>query len=142
MTKMRRAPDAMGAARDLLCGLHPSISVRSLDSSYNCMGMIFAARRTVLDTDVLHYIIDDDGYSDLASPDNLGVGDIVLYAADEELTHVAMVVKVGLAATQDRAPDHLLLSQWGFDGEYFHSLHDIPSLYGAPVRYLTDRLRP
>jgi len=38
-------------------------SVRSLDSSYNCMGMIFAARRTVLDTDVLHYIIDDDGYS-------------------------------------------------------------------------------
>jgi len=32
--------------------------------------------------------------------------------ADEELTHVAMVVKVGLAATQDRAPDHLLLSQW------------------------------
>jgi hypothetical protein len=43
-------------------------------------------------------IIQDDGYTPLASADHLHAGDIVVYAADGEFTHVALVVREGLVA--------------------------------------------
>jgi hypothetical protein len=129
----------MKEAERLLSASCPGITTRSLDSTYNCMGMIFAARRTAIDIDSLEKIIQDDGYTPLASADHLHAGDIVVYAADGEFTHVALVVREGLVAGIGADPNHLLLSQWGYDGEYLHSLRQVPFLYGAPARFFTDR---
>lgn len=102
------------------------------------MGMIFAARRTAIDVDSLEKIISDDGYLQLDSVCKLRLGDIVVYEADGVPTHVAVVVQLGLVG-EGAEPSHTLLSQWGYDGEYVHSLRQVPRLYGEPARFFTDR---
>jgi len=136
---MLRPPEAMLAAATIWEGRHPSIVRRSLDGTYNCMGMVFSSRRTAIHPEWLQRITDDDEYVELPSADQLRVGDIVAYAVEGEVTHVAVVVRQDVMAEGDADPNLLLLSQWGFDGEFYHSLRDVPDAYGEPVRFFSDR---
>jgi hypothetical protein len=139
VTRMARPPEAMQAAAALWAGLRPGIVQRSLDGTYNCMGMIFSSRRTTIDPQWLEKIIGDDEYERLDSADQLQVGDIVAYEAEGSVTHVAIVTQQGVIAEEGADPGHVLLSQWGFDGEYFHALRQVPQAYGEPTRFFSDR---
>jgi hypothetical protein len=103
------------------------------------MGMVFAARRTFVGIESFEQIISEDGYEPIHTADALHVGDVVVYTFDGDLSHVAIVVSRGLVLAGGGDPNHLLLSQWGADGEYLHGLRDVPYLYGRPTQFYTDR---
>ncbi len=50
------------ATAKMLIGTFPEISLRSLAWDYNCVGLVFASRRTAIDPKFLPKILEDDGY--------------------------------------------------------------------------------
>ena len=140
MRRMPRPPLSMQAARDWILGAHPSASVRSLDSVYNCVGMVFASRRTWVEPTHIPMILEEDGYR-LIDRSELECGDVVVYRRDDlsEVSHVGMVAKVTVKP-KDASLEVLVLSQWGQDGEYIHLDDDVNPMLGTPTEYWTDRI--
>lgn len=137
--RMERAPVAMQVARDMVLRAHASATLRSLTAVYDCMGMVFAARRTTVGTDVLQMILEDDEYQRLSDSDNVVTGDVVVYRDSQGIaTHVGLVAHAG-PIRPDGTRDIVILSQWGADGEYFHGVDDISPYLGAPTEYWSDR---
>ena len=102
--------------------------------------MVFAARRTWVEPEQLDMILDDDDYRRVTHEGELTIGDIVIYRDDQQtLTHVGVVIQVQTILPQ-AVRDVLVLSQWGRDGEFFHSVNDVNPLLGSPVEYWTDRI--
>ena len=135
--RMERNPAAMQAARNLWLGRHTAATMRSLTAVYNCMGMVFAARRTWVEPEVLPMVLDDDEYHRLSAPNQVVVGDVVVYRdAQGDVVHVGLVTGVNLGPATRQI---MVLSQWGADGEYFHRVDDVPSLLGTPAEYWSDR---
>ena len=118
---------------------HVNAKLRSISSTYNCVGHVFACRRTWIETDHLAMILKEDGYTQLTDQDALFVGDVVLYENNNgETTHVAGVVDT----EPDLAGDGrsvFVLSKWGPYGEYIHELFDVPLLLGTPKTFWTER---
>ena len=132
-------PDSLRAARQMLEGSHATVRVRSLTGVCNCMGMIFAARRTCIDTDEWSMISEDDEYHRLDSPDDVRPGDVVVYRdARGHVSHVGLVSEVR-CDLRDGTRSITVLSQWGRNGEYFHRVDDVHQLLGTPAEYWTDR---
>lgn len=128
------------AAQDMHLKAHPDARARSLSSLYNCMGMVFASRRTCIQPEHLRMILEDDGLRRVSNKGDLQHGDIVVYRDDEgEVSHVGIVadVKADLA---NATWEVLVLSQWGRHGEYFHLDEDVHSRLGKPTEYWTDRV--
>lgn len=136
--RLERSPAAMREAARLWTTEIPSARVRSLSARYNCMGMVFAARRVWVDISEVSRILAEDGYSRLGGIRDLQIGDIVVYARASVFAHVGVVVRVEPLAEGGRALI-TVLSQWGADGEYLHPLTDVPLLCGVPVEFWTDR---
>lgn len=137
--RMPRPPASMQAARDIVLTNHPSRTVRSLSSVYNCMGMVFATRRTWIEPEHMEMILDDDEYRRVLGEEDLSPGDIVVYRDDQQtVTHVGVVMQVQTNLPQ-ATRDILVLSQWGGDGEYFHYVNDVNPRLGNPSEYWTDR---
>lgn len=135
----QRHPDSMRAARDMVEGNHTTAKSRSLVSSYNCLGMVFATRRTWIEPDHLQMILDDDDYQLVSSESDVQPGDVVVYRnASGEVTHVGIVARKE-TEPRDATYKITVLSQWGKDGEYFHDINDINVLLGTPSEYWTDR---
>jgi hypothetical protein len=139
----QRAPSAMRAAFDFITKDHPTRRVRSLDSSYNCMGMIFASRRSCIEPAQFQAIAADDGYECLP-PNKMALpGDVVVYRDENgEVVHVGRIVDYfnidGLAL------GYRVLSQIGADGEYIHNLDDLPQFpikIKLPPELWTERYR-
>jgi hypothetical protein len=135
-----RAPDALRAARTLFRGIYPNVECRSLTGMYNCVGMVFATRRTAVSPDHLPQILRDDGYRTIAEA-NVFVGDIVIYKRAGNPQHVGIIYEF-----RDISPAHdgslremFVLSQWGQDGEYLHRLRDVPTIYGTELEFWTER---
>ena len=118
---------------------HPSLEVRSLCSEYNCIGLVFASRRTVIDEKHLPMLLSEDRYRKIPREDVIP-GDLVVYRNEESLMiHVGIVL--------EKQPDikagkmHLrILSQWGADGEFIHFEDDIHEYLGTPSDYWTERV--
>lgn len=136
--KPERAPESMQAALSVVTEGHAERVPRSLASTYNCIGMVFANRRTCIEPEEVPMILEEDGYAQVAQAAAVVAGDVVVYEADGEISHVAMVVsnEPNLA---DGTSKIRVLSQWGFDGEYFHDYRDVHPSYGAPVRFYSER---
>ncbi len=129
----------MEAARDNVLNYHPTAVERSLSSEYNCMGMVFAARRTWVDPDQLGNILRGDGYRRIREESELTVGDIVVYRnRSGSASHVGVITSIGLYGS-DGTRQVVVLSQWGYDGEYFHEIDDVNPRLGEPADYWTDR---
>lgn len=129
----------MDAAKDIWLLKHSSARIRSLSSVYNCMGMVFATRRTWVDPQHLSLILNDDGYRRVPDQAGLEEGDVIVYKNTAgQVSHVGIIARlaVGLAG---QPPQIFVLSQWGRDGEYFHRADDVPELLGIPAEYWTDR---
>ena len=134
------APARMSAAKDIMLGGHTSASVRSLSSVYNCMGMVFASRRTWVGPEHLYMILEDDDYRQVSSEGDLEPGDVVVYKDEADIAvHVGLVTEVR-PNVGDAKWEIFALSQWGADGEYFHHVNDVNPRLGKPAEYWTDRI--
>ena len=125
---------------------HPDCTPRSMTAVYNCLGMVFASRRTWVEGHsdehterVIQMIISDDEYRRLSHDEEPMIGDLVLYRdTDESFTHIGIIaqVRTNLAAATF---DIEVLSKWGAHGEYFHAEDDVYPAMGKPVAYYTGR---
>lgn len=118
---------------------HPAIQVRSLSSAYNCMGMVFANRRTWIDPDNFRMIMEDDGYRRVPDESELRIGDVVVYRGENgDVSHVGIVTEIRTNVAQ-ASREVFVLSQWGAYGEYFHRVDDVSPWLGKPQEYWTER---
>ena len=129
----------MQSAKSTMEGIHPSVRSGSLSSIYNCMGMVFASRRTDVDPQYLPMILADDDYRQVQDEKDLRCGDIVVYKDHSgTVSHVGIVADIR-ANLSEASWEVTVLSQWGGDGEYFHLADAVPYLLGKPSEYWTDR---
>lgn len=135
----QRHPSSMREAADMARGVGASIQVRSLRSTYNCLGMVFANRRTWVEPEHLQLILEEDNYRKLVDINELQRGDVVVYHDDDgDISHVGIVIAIN-PWRPDETRDIFVLSQWGQDGEYFHLVDDVPHHLGQANEYWTDR---
>lgn len=136
--KKERHPDSLREAQAIWTRQFPNIKTRSLSATYNCVGLVFGARRTCIDPDQIKMILEDDAYRKLSSDSEVEVGDIVIYVKDKQYEHIGIIMQV--------QPDFrtatfkiTVLSQWGQDGEYIHSVEDVPEPFGRTWEFWTER---
>lgn len=114
----------------------PVARLRSLTATYNCVGMVFASRRTWVEPEEIRKILADDGYRQIADT-SACVGDVVLYTDDQgNLVHVGLVASVDIVGSVRTIN---VMSKWGRDGEYIHPVQAVPHLCGRPSEFWTDR---
>jgi hypothetical protein len=109
---------------------HPTFRPRALTNTYNCMGMLFACRRTWIDPAHFDLIRNDDGYRLLREGPPMP-GDVALYrgARTLEVAHVGLIVEVEPNVAEGK---HTItvLSQFGANGEYLHDSRETPANLG------------
>ena len=133
-------PSQMEASIDLWRRHRPSATLRSANSLYNCMGLVFAARRTWVETDHLAMILREDEYRRVRELAMVEIGDLVVYRnqSDQSITHIGIIIEK-TPEVRTGQWEITILSKWGRAGEYFHPLHDVPDVFGEPSDYWTDR---
>jgi len=133
-TSKEKAPAALMASRELWKKLLPEATLRSLTATYNCVGMVFATRRSHINPDHVRDILEKDGFSKV--PDAaVKLGDLVLYCDGNTVLHIGMVA----ATPSVDGHDTWVLSKWGDDGEYYHRLKYVPEIFGEPTEFWTHR---
>ena len=137
---MEAAPATMNARKEQMLNGHPNRRVRSLSSTYNCIGMVFASRRTWIEPEHLMMILLEDGYRQITGDAELQTGDVVVYRdAAGEVSHIALVAEVRIDFSAAYR-EIFVLSQWGQYGEYFHHIDDVSPRLGIPREYWTERV--
>jgi hypothetical protein len=137
--RMELLPATLRFAREKNRRENPAARLRSLTGVYNCMGMVFASRRTWAWPEDLGMILSDDEYHRLPGPEQVEVGDVVVYRSPlGAVEHVGLVAQVNIDL-QQATRRIFVLSKWGALGEYLHQLDDVPELLGTPAEYWSDR---
>jgi hypothetical protein len=136
--KGERAPEAMQAALGVVMDGHDGRVLRSLASTYNCIGMAFANRRTCIEPEQVPTILKEDGFVEVPQAAAVVTGDLVVYELDGDISHVALVVS-NAPDLADGSSNIRVLSQWGFDGEYLHDYRDVHPSLGRPVQFYSER---
>lgn len=117
---------------------NPFAELRSITATYNCMGQVFASRRTYIDVEEVRRVLAEDGYSRLNSLADVEVGDVVVYCKNGIPEHVGTIAYFTYTPLGHR--EVKVISKWGAEGEYIHSLRDVPlDLCGEPTEYWSDR---
>ena len=138
--RQQRHPQALQAAATIHTR-RSTVHLRSATAVYNCVGLVFASRRTCIDTEHITWILEEDGYYKVDNEKDVMPGDLVLYrTALDELAHIAIVLDKS-PVIQTASWKMKVLSQWGADGEYIHDALDIPELLGRPTDYWSERKR-
>ena len=133
-----RPPEALRAAVALHRQAHPDARLRSITAVYNCMGLVFASRRTWIDTTCVAMILQQDGYRRVTELHALYPGDVVIYRFSSEVSHVAVVIPME-PEISTASWKITVMSKWGADGEYIHDMEDVPPMLGKPLEFWTDR---
>jgi len=111
---------------------------RSISATYNCIGMVFASRRTFVDTKHVKVLLAEDGYRKIAEFEARR-GDVIVYrnTVNNEVVHVGVLI----TEIPDEA-EWLILSKWGPGGEYFHKKRQTYPLYleNVEFEYWTERI--
>jgi len=135
-------PGHFAEAARIFAGAHFSVRQRSARATYNCHGMTFANRRTWIEKfddegsmdSVIRMILADDDYRMIQKAE-AGCGDIVVYK-----DHKGAITHTGIVVDHNPLTGEInMLSQWGSDGEYFHTLRDVTPTLGHPAEFWTDR---
>lgn len=110
------APQILAAVREMFAGLFPGAKLRSVSNTYNCVGLVFANRRTWVDPDQLPVIFGDEHYVRVAEAHP---GDLVIYQNSQgDVCHVGVVLhRVVDTATGEW--NLVVLSKWGGGGSTF-----------------------
>ena len=114
----------------------PNSKLRSLDTAYNCMGMVFACRRTAIEPEHFDLISSDDEYRKLGPEETPQGGDVAVYRHTfaVDVVHVGVVLFVG--PVLESVQRITVLSKWGQFGEYCHDVRELPESLGDPIRGL------
>ena len=142
----RRDPQNPVLMRDAVATVQAkcqSAEVRSLDTVYNCFGLVFGSRRTTIFETEIDKILTEDRYKEIDRADVKAL-DIVVYRQrpDVDPDHAALVVSAefplqGLDSTTNII---LVASQWGALGEYVHNVdHFDEQKIGSFRQFYTDR---
>ena len=132
-------PERRKAIVDLYKSTYPRAIVRSISQCYNCMGLVFASRRTCIDIDELQPIFNDDGFTKVDNLNESMIGDVVVYSRDHQRRHVGIIVqKEELLGTLTIR----VLSQWGWDAEVIHPYDYVHPDHGVFSEIWTDRKMP
>jgi hypothetical protein len=119
---------------------HPRWIERKPDTGvYNCAGMVWASRRTMI-LGEYHQVLGDDGFRQLRRDEAAQRGDLVLYLDGGSHAHVGVIQGFEPGLAPGGQPIPVVLSKWdSVSGEYFHRLNDHP--FGASVvsEVWTDR---
>jgi hypothetical protein len=104
------------------------------------MGLVFASRKVTIHTDQLPLILGDDEYNRISRTE-LAEGDVVVYkyAPEGIANHIGVVayfVESSIGSTT------FVMSKWGDGPEYLHPMEDVPSQFGRPYEFWTDRRLP
>jgi hypothetical protein len=119
--------------------LHPFAEMRSVTNRYNCVGMVFATRRTWVEPEYVPLFLNDDDYRRLPSLQEAEIGDIVVYKTESgEIAHV------GIVAIRDQnvatgTTTFKILSKWGPWAEFVHDPDDVLPNFGQLAEVWTDR---
>jgi len=130
--------DEMWNASIQLVDANPRRRLRSVDNTYNCVGMIFASRRAWIESTEFDWIAAQDGYLRVSQPE---VGDLVVYRRNAVVEHVGVILEKSVQAVGG----YRTLSKWGADGEFVHDIDDLPELLissGLSTEYWSERKRP
>ena len=134
--RLERPPDSLRAAIGIWARERPDAILRTISNTYNCVGLVFASRRTHVDVEHLPQIYREDDYRSVDSPE---LGDVAVYRANGAIQHVGIVIGVEVDFATGRR-SITVLSKWGGDGEYVHDADYVPAELGRIVEYWTDRL--
>lgn len=139
-------PSVLVAKRELDKQTNPGAMFRRSSGTYNCMGMLFASRRTCVDINQLDLVLEHDGYRKLGSSAQAKVGDLVVYRnALGTRTHVGQITEINIEAEKSSGAQATLavliqvISKWGEHGEYLHAEGDVSAWIGKPSEYWSDR---
>lgn len=133
-----QAPASMKAAIAIHTANHPTLKLRSLSSEYNCVGLVFASRRTFVDIKELSMILREDGFR-IVEQQEVQPGDVLVYKDGAgDIVHIAIVLKHD-ANPKTASWVTKVLSQWGADGEYIHTAEDVAHLLGRPLEFWSER---
>lgn len=132
------SPARMKAEIEIWRGKFDSLILRSVDGTYNCMGMIFASRRTCIDVDSLPMILREDSYLPVNDHNAVVIGDVIVYKRVGRLTHVGIVVESRVDIVKAKRV-YRVLSKWGQSGEFIHDVNDVPDYLGNDIEFWTDR---
>jgi len=134
-----RSPASLRAAEEIWRKALPSAELRSSTATYNCVGMVFACRRTWVAPEELELILGDDGHRRVVDRNAVKAGDVVVYKdSDNKPLHIAVVLEAR-ADVRMASTELTVLSKWGADGEYLHRELDVPPDYGTTTEYWTER---
>jgi hypothetical protein len=137
-------PTLRAAVRAQIAEIYVNARIRSVSATYNCIGMIFGARRTWIDPDQLSLIFRDDGYFVVRRRCDVMPGDLVVYRKDPvgDIEHIAMVIRVHVIVQKRGEREIECLSQWGEGTECIHKEEQVPTLFGPHRQYYTERSTP
>src|SRR5882724_10416355 len=126
-----RAVEGLQAALRFAKAISPTAKCRSLTAMYNCLGLVFASRRTMVDCKHLDVILRDDGFSPIPKVQAME-GDVVVYRRNGISQHVGIIYELRDISLQHNGSqiEFWVLSQWGEDGEYLHKMGEVPTIYG------------
>ena len=138
--RFEKIPEQMRAAKAACLAVCPGAKTRSLSNTYNCYGLVFAARRTWVDEGEIEKILDDDGYKLVKDRASVRIGDVITYRKREgyPVLHVGIIweIRSNLEAGDLK---FVVLSQWGGDGEYIHPEDQVHPLFGNYREYYSER---
>jgi len=141
--RQERPPVALRAAEKKWRTRFPGLSTRSLSATYNCYGMVFANRRTmILFEEDVQVILDDDGYRKLPDRSAAIVGDVIVYrkAPKRVIEHAGLIIDIR-KIHKDSGTEIIVLSQWGGEGEYLHREDHVPEeIFGQHREYYSERI--
>jgi hypothetical protein len=131
--------EGLQAAYKHVRSVSPSAKCRSLTAMYNCVGMVFASRRTSIEATHIELILRDDGFYRVRR-ENVWEGDVVVYRRDNLPQHVGVVYQLDRRVDEARAISEIwVLSQWGDCGEYIHKIAEVPTAYGSVTEFWSER---
>lgn len=128
-----RDPESLRAGVQAALNAFPGIKPVSATAVYNCVGLVFGARRTWIDTSEVSAILQDDGFRLVSRKMDWKPGDVVVYKADDgEILHVGVIhtvdPKIGVGDF-----DVTVISAWGITGEFAHGIEQVHTLLGRPT---------
>ena len=132
------SPSRLKSTVDFFSASFPDIKLRSVTVTYNCLGMVFAARRTWVDVEYLDMILREDGYQKLPNVYALKIGDVVIYKKNGSATHIAVVTNIS-RLLQQASIEVEVVSKWGAHPEYVHIMDRVSPLLGEPAEFWTER---
>jgi hypothetical protein len=136
------APEDLQAGIDNCRQTNPNVEVRSVTAVYNCVGMVFASRRTWVEPDYIPQILEEDGYQLLPGLfEKAEIGDVVVYKKSGQIEHVGIIIEK-IENPADASVSFKVLSKWGPWAEYIHDPHDVLPGFGEPTEVWTDRKQP